>query len=170
MPGSHYLSAPNPSGCFVDNSAPRLPRPYFQHSARFSLRRVLAGWKRGIAGVQAQPPGLRSNPTFSLANSPVSPVDSELLLTASSRAVCQEWHAIGVAADSKKLNSAETDFTAPYTRFGACLLRLGTGLVGSAAPVQVQGHGQSGVYGNRWRVARADRASLLFHQLASRMA
>ena len=46
---------------------------------------------------------------------------------------------------------------------------LGAGLVGSAAPVQVQGRGESGVYGNRWRVARADRVSLLFHQLASRM-
>ena len=67
---------------FVDSSASRLLRPYPQHSAGFSLPLVLSGWKRGIAGVQAQPPGLRPNPTFSLANSPVSPVDRSRLLTA----------------------------------------------------------------------------------------
>ena len=50
----------------------------------FASPRVLSGWKRGIAGVRAQPPGLRPNPTFSLANSPVSPVDRRRLLTAPS--------------------------------------------------------------------------------------
>src|ERR1019366_5691796 len=88
--GSHYLSAPTPSVCFVDSSAPRLPRPYPQHSASFSAPCVLSGWKRGIAGVQAQPPGLRPNPTFSLANSPVSPVDRRRLLTGGLRVGCQE--------------------------------------------------------------------------------
>ena len=70
---SHYLSAPTLSGFFVDSSALRLPRLYPQHSARFSPPHVFSGWKTAIAGAQAQPPGLRSNPTFSLANSPVSP-------------------------------------------------------------------------------------------------
>ena len=51
---------------------------------------VLSGWKRCIAGVQAQPPGLRPNPTFSPANSPVSPVDRTRLLTASSNTVAHE--------------------------------------------------------------------------------
>jgi P27 family predicted phage terminase small subunit len=64
--------------------------------------------------VRSQPPGLMPNPTFLLASSPVSPVDRARLLTASSRAGCQEWHATAVATDSKNLNSAEADFTAPY--------------------------------------------------------
>ena len=123
--GSHFILAPTPIACFVDGIAPRVPRPYPQHSASFSAPCFLSGWKRDILGVRTQPPRLRPNPTFSPANSPVSPVDRSRLLTASSKAGCQEWHATAVATDSKNLNSAEADFTAPYTRFGACLLRLG---------------------------------------------
>jgi len=84
LSGEPYLFAPTPSGCFVDSSAPRLPRPYPQHSDSFPAPCVLAGWQRGILGVSTQPPGLRPNPTLSVANSPVSPVDRRRLLTAPS--------------------------------------------------------------------------------------
>ena len=88
--GSQYLSAPTPSGCLDDSSTPHLPRPYPQHSAGFSAPHVLSGWKRGIAGVQAQPPGLRPNPMFPLANSPISPVDRKRLLTGGLSAGCRK--------------------------------------------------------------------------------
>ena len=78
---SHYFSTPTPSARSVDSSTPLFPRPYPQHSGGLCASRVLSGWKRGIVRVQAQPPGLRSNPMFSLANSPVSPVDRKRLLT-----------------------------------------------------------------------------------------
>ena len=84
--GSQYLSAPTPTTRFVDSRACRLSRPYPPHSARSCAPRVLSGWKRGIAGVQAQPLGLRPTPTFSLANSPRSLVDRKRLLTAPSNA------------------------------------------------------------------------------------
>jgi hypothetical protein len=41
----------------------------------------LSVWKRDYLGVRTQPPGFRPDPTFSLANSPVSPVDRLRLLT-----------------------------------------------------------------------------------------
>ena len=44
----------------------------------------LSGWRGGFVGVRAQPPGFRPDPKFSLANSPVSPVDRLRLLTAPS--------------------------------------------------------------------------------------
>ena len=44
----------------------------------------LSGWRGGFAGVRAQPPGFSPDPKFSLANSPVSPVDRLRLLTAPS--------------------------------------------------------------------------------------
>ena len=73
-------SSLNPIACFVDSSARRLPPPYPPHSASSCAPRVLSGFEERFDGVQAQPPGLRQNPTFPLANSPVSPVDRSRLL------------------------------------------------------------------------------------------
>ena len=88
MPASQYFSTPTPVACFVDSSTPFLPRPYPQHSARSSASRVLSSLKRGLAGVRAQSLGLSAHPTFSVAKSPVSPVDRKRLLTASSSLGC----------------------------------------------------------------------------------
>src|SRR5208337_1491026 len=44
----------------------------------------LSGWRGGFVGVRDQPPGFSPDPKFSLATSPVSPVDRLRLLTAPS--------------------------------------------------------------------------------------
>jgi hypothetical protein len=51
---------------------------------------ALSSLKGGFAGLRAQPPGFSADPKFSLANSPVSPVDRLRLLTAPSNTVSQE--------------------------------------------------------------------------------
>src|ERR1022692_4824510 len=74
------LFCPNSEWLFLLTAAPRvsfvrirnIPQvfpcrsfsPVGREAAGFSLPLVLSGWKRGIAGVQAQPHGLRPNPTF----------------------------------------------------------------------------------------------------------
>jgi hypothetical protein len=90
--GSHYLCAPTPNAYFVDSSPSGQLGTYPPHSAGFRMSCVLSGWKRGIVRVHTQPVGLRPNPTFSPANSPVSLVDRSRLLTASSN--------VGSRADS----------------------------------------------------------------------
>src|SRR5258708_29351971 len=82
MPGSHQFYTQTGGAYSVDSGTRRPLRPNPQHSERSSVSHVLSGRKRGIVGVGIQPPGLRSNPTFPPANSPVSPVDREHLLTA----------------------------------------------------------------------------------------
>ena len=87
MPASHTIPAPTPFACFVDSSARRRLCPYPQHSAGSrALWGSLRLEERSCGGARSTP-GLRPNPTFSLANSPVSPVDRTRLLTASSNAV-----------------------------------------------------------------------------------
>jgi len=51
----------------------------------------LSGWRCGFVGVRAQPPGFSPDPKYSLANSPVSPLDSLRLLTAPSNTGGQEF-------------------------------------------------------------------------------
>ena len=73
------------STCFpvLLDSSPLRP-PVIPKNSKVFARRDLSSWKGGFAGVRAQPPGFSPDPTFSLANSPVSPVDRMRLLTASS--------------------------------------------------------------------------------------
>ena len=81
---SQDFSVPTLTTCSVDSSTRRLSRPYLPHSAGF-LRTARSVWfEERLRGVQAQPTGLTSKPRFSLANSPVSPVDRKHLLTARS--------------------------------------------------------------------------------------
>ena len=80
--GEPVPSSPNSKSAFLDSSARRPSRRYPPHSAGFCAPRVFSGWKSGSAGVRAHPPGLGPNPTFSLANSHVAPVDRRRLLTA----------------------------------------------------------------------------------------
>ena len=104
MPGSHTFSIPTEKACFVDHGTLRLYRPYPPHSAGSCVWRVLSGWKRGLAGLRVQPPGLRPNPTFSLANSPVSPVDRSPLLTVLSNMGCHGIHGSGYRSDPLNLD------------------------------------------------------------------
>src|ERR1035437_3591837 len=80
--GSHTVRVPNSHAHYLDSSADRHRCPYPPHSAGFCAPGGLSSWKGDGAGVQAQPPGLRPNPTLSGTNSLVSPVDSLRLLTA----------------------------------------------------------------------------------------
>ncbi len=80
--GSQYLCAPTHEPPSVDSCA-RLFLTRIRNIPFGSCAPpVLSGWKSGIVRVQAQPQGLGPNPTVSLANSPVSPVDRRRLLTA----------------------------------------------------------------------------------------
>jgi hypothetical protein len=76
----------------------------------------LSGWRVGFAGVRAQPPGFRPDPKFSLANSPVSPLDRLRLLTAPSNAGGQTvLFKLGtfMAAVRRQCNGARNDHRIP---------------------------------------------------------
>src|SRR6266446_1795480 len=82
MPGSQYLLCPNCTPQFSWQQRPSLTSPVDATFREF-LRASCSLWlEESFRRVRAQPTGLRSDPTFSLANSPVSPVDRQRLLTA----------------------------------------------------------------------------------------
>ena len=69
----------------------RCGAPVIPNSLKVFVGADLSGRKGGFAGVRAQPPGFNADPKFSLANSPVSPVDRLRLLTAPSNLAAQEF-------------------------------------------------------------------------------
>ena len=69
--------------------AARCGTPVMPNNSKVFAGADLSGWKGGFVGVRAQPPGFTADPTFSLANSPVSPVDRLRLLTAPSNLAAQ---------------------------------------------------------------------------------
>ena len=97
---------PQPRAAVLLKAAPRVCLAPVQRSSR----RVPFVRKRGIAGVQAQPPGLRPNPTFSLANSPVSPVDRSRLLRAPSNAASQDRGSSNLALSSSAVEGTARHF------------------------------------------------------------
>jgi hypothetical protein len=70
-------NSPRTTHAYYLDSASRHRSPYLPHSAGSCAVGGLSGWKRAIVRVQSQSPGLRPNPMFSLANSPVAQLDKE---------------------------------------------------------------------------------------------
>src|ERR1035438_4366862 len=70
-------------------TAARCGAPVIPNNLKVFVGADLSGWRGGFAGVRAQPPGFSPDPKFSLANSPVSPVDRLRLLTAPSNLAAQ---------------------------------------------------------------------------------
>ena len=58
--------------------------PVIPNNSKVFAAADLSGWRGGFVGVRDQPPGFNADPKFSLANSPVSPLDMLRLLTAPS--------------------------------------------------------------------------------------
>jgi len=73
--------------------------PVIPNNSKVFVGADLSGWKRGFAGGRAQPPGFNADPKFSLANSPLSPVDRLRLLTAPSNVAARD------AVDRKAIDS-----------------------------------------------------------------
>ena len=67
------------------------PWPVSATFRRFSGVAGALWFEERFRGGASSTPGLRPNPAFSLANSPVSPVDRKRLLTASSNAGCRQF-------------------------------------------------------------------------------